>query len=348
MNEKPFTSPALVKLSRLVSEASEILSVEPKIIFDALAEAGIDASEEGFKLLSSHLITHEDISEALSVIEAPKLKMKAAVSTLRGYNPYIPGEAVYPSETKEDTDGKHYPQGFEPKPSGWVSHFSYMDKKRRESKGSTLADGIAAGLKEVLPNTGVDFKQLKDSELLELYIKEKGYEIEQELHRRAKNQPFIILNDSKEIDREASLDLLKRSRRMVNPTLIPIGDSVVPVYRITEVNPDDNIIEICPLCDGVLYKGYCDKCKINLAGIGDDERAYIHLVSKTYAYDKRTYSDRRHTLVSASKGIEDLKKTWPSVQEQFDELKLTGSLPSFKKIRPLPSNRPTDPFNVKM
>ena len=60
-------------------------------------------------------------------------------------------------------------------------------------------------------------------------------------------------------------------------------------------------------------------------------------------FDVNSYSDRKAVFASASKGLEDLKTTWPSLIQKFEELKATNSLP---KLRVL-SSRPTtikDPF----
>jgi hypothetical protein len=342
MTKKKSASPALTRLSCLIKDASEILSVEPKIIYDALAEAGIDESEEGVKLLNSPIITEEDLTDALSDIKAPKLKMKAAVSTLKGYNPYREEGTCSTPKDNVDQESK-----YEKELSPWGRQLLYSHNKRMKMQGSGLAESIAEGLKEVMPNIKTDFKQLKDKDLLELYIEDMDYEIEQELHRRAKHQPFIVLDPDKKINVEASIDLLKRARKMVNPSMVPVGDTVVPVYRITEVNPDDNIIELCPICGEVLYKGYCDKCELNFAGVGDDERAYVNLISKISYFNANSFSDRKAVIASATKGLLDLRKTWPGASKQFDELKLTNNLPSLRKIRALPSAKPADPFNVK-
>ena len=105
---------------------------------------------------------------------------------------------------------------------------------------------------------------------------------------------------------------------------------------------------MCPLCGEVLYKGYCDKCESNFSGIGYDERAYLSLISASGNMKLESFSDRRALIASATKGIDDLKKTWPSIQVTFDSLKSTSSLPSLKKIRTLPNIvKQSDPFNVK-
>jgi hypothetical protein len=317
---------AHIPLSDRIKEAAEILETEERVVSEILKSAGIDNDEKGSNLLGSSVVSVSDVESILAELRAPMFKQKAAALILKGDNPF------------NNSDNKYYPAALD----GEVCKVSQPGE--RES----LAQGIAQGLKEALPNMKTDFKQLKDKDLLELYILEKDYEVEQELHRRAKYQPFCVLSKDKKIDVEASLDLLKRARRMVNPTMVPVGDTIVPVYRITEINPEDNVIEICPFCGGILYKSYCDSCQSNFSGIGKDERAYVNLIATHPNFKVDSFSDKRAVLASAMAGIEDLKKTWPSVQKKFDDLKLTDSLPSMVKVRPLPSAvKPADPFNIK-
>lgn len=334
---------AQAPLSVRIEEAAEILNSKTDLVAKALSAAGIDNNEDGLKLLESGIVGNQDIETALSEeIEAPFLKMRAAASTIFGHNPFK--EKVshdIPKDTAEE-DTKD-----EKELSPWARQLIYEEDKRKSKTSSSLADSIAAGLKEAFPNIKTDFKQLNDKDLLQLYIDEKDYEVEMELSRRAKHQYFVVLGEDKNIDVEASLDLLKRARRMVNPSIVPVGDSVVPVYRITELNPEENIIELCPLCGEVMYKGYCSSCESNFAGIGEEERAYVRLIANTPSFNERTFADRRYVLASATKGLEDLYKTWPSLVRVFEDLKLTNSLPKLKKIRTLPSVRPADPFNVK-
>jgi len=324
-------SPALTRFSILVTEASQILGVEPKVIYDVLSVSGIDDTEEGVKLLNSPIITEEDLTESMSDIKAPKLKMKAAVSTLKGYNPY-----------KEE--GTRSIGDYDTLKAGSTCTGELSVPGGLESIPKLIAKGIL----ESLPERQVDFKQLKDKDLLELYTIEKDYEIMMELSRRAKHQYWVVLKEDKSIDIETSLELLKRARRMVNPSMVPVGDSIVPVYRITEINPDDNIIEICPICGDVLYKDYCGSCESNFAGIGKEERAYINLiVTKSGNFKEDSYSDKKAILASANKGMDDLRVTWPSIQKLYDDLDMIDSLPKLRKVRTLPSVvKPSDSFNV--
>jgi hypothetical protein len=156
------------------------------------------------------------------------------------------------------------------------------------------------------------------------------------------------------IDIENSLDILKRARKMVTPSFLPMGSdgAVSPIYPILSLNIQDRIIDICPICGESLFKGYCMKCQMNLGGvggignvgIGDDERAYMKLVSDSENFNKDAYADRKALYVSAISGLENLKKTWPSLIQKFEELKMTNSLPKLRVIVSRPSTVVKDPF----
>jgi hypothetical protein len=129
--------------------------------------------------------------------------------------------------------------------------------------------------------------------------------------------------------------------------MIPGKDKkIVRVYRITELNPDDRIVELCPICGEILYKGYCPKCELDFSGVGDDERSYVKLISNSEKFNAKSHSDRKAVHASASKGLEDLRITWPSIAPTFDDLKLTNSLPKLRMIKNIPATQVADPFHV--
>jgi hypothetical protein len=194
---------------------------------------------------------------------------------------------------------------------------------------------------------------MTDMELLSLWDKSRDNQTEQELNRRAKGQPFIVLKSGTQtpgketIDIEYTLEMLRTSRKRVNPTIIPYGNNTyASVYKITDLNLNDRIIELCPICGEILWRGYCSECDSNFAGIGDDERSYIKLIVDSGKINTKTASDRKAVVVSASKGVEDLKVTWPGIFKDFEELRLTGNLPKLRKIANRPSKAPADPFHV--
>ena len=256
------------------------------------------------------------------------LSLPAVAAILKGRNPFATVQDALDKSYKTDTTAKV--------------------EKDSSIEGNVIAHQfveLARGLR--------DPKGMKDRELLELYDKERDYEIEQELHRRANFQHFVVLKPGQEgktqkaIDIEMSLDLLKRSRRIVNPTLVRQGDIFVNVYRVTELNPEDQIFEICPFCGEIMYDNYCERCGADFGGTGDDEKAFIKLISEKESFDKNSMSDRKAVLASASKGLMDLRITWPKVNKKYEELKMLGELPKLRKSRSLPYSKPADPFHTK-
>lgn len=325
---------ALSSVSLRAEKAAQILSIDVSDLLKILADEGIGNDDAGLSLLSSDAVTVEDLTNVLegrgvTVMEGSlkvpkvikKLPAKAAASVLKGTDPF---------EKKEPT-GK-------------------IEVQAPANTG--MANSTVETIVQVLKSNRTP-QQMKDRELLEAWVVERDYEMEQELHRRAKNQRFIILKEGKHepgkevVDIENSLDLLKASRRRENPSIIPIGDTVAPVYFITQLNMQDRIVETCPICGKILYKGYCNDCELNWTGIGDDERAYVHLIAESDKFEAKSHADRKAVFASAKKGLEDLKKTWPSLIQEFDELKATNDLPKLRQIEDRPSREKQDPFHVE-
>ena len=317
-----------------IKSAAELLGCSQEDLTQRLEKYGIKETDVGLRLLNASTTTREDLMGAISTLGST-IAVKAAADILKG------------SEDKN------------------LGFYSYsvptVFLNGSEGTGTVTGGATSANISVSQPNTDAFVKylrdsrpiqQLKDRELLELYIAERDYEVEQELHRRARYQHFIILQNGKHepgkevIDVEASMDLLKSSRRRTNPAMIPMGDTVVPVYRITELNPEGRLVELCPICGDILYKGYCEKCELNFQGVGDHERAYARLVVDSGKFKKDSHSDRLALWRSASKGIEDMRKTWPSIQKVFEERKLTGDLPKLRVMENRPSSQVADPFHV--
>jgi hypothetical protein len=105
----------------------------------------------------------------------------------------------------------------------------------------------------------------------------------------------------------------------------------------------DRIVELCPICGDAMYKGFCDKCQLNFGNVGPDERAYVKLIVDKTGFDPRSLSDRKAVHASASKGLSDLRLTWPCTAYLFDELKLTNDLPRLRIMSSKPSSV-ADPF----
>jgi hypothetical protein len=304
------------ELMNRARKAGEILEIPPKVIMETLNSNGIRDNQYGIKLLESATVTLEDLMSALAKIQWTgggknrNLALKAAVIVLKGQDPF----------------------GAPP--------------KVEVTKGDTSLYSALQGLRTI--------SQMKDVELIELYDKSRDIEIEEELDRRAKHKNFVILSDEEhelgreKINIELTCEQLRKSRKGYTvPSMIPGKDKkIVRVYRITELNPDDRIVELCPICGEILYKGYCSKCELDFSGVGDDERSYVKLISNSEKFNARSHSDRKAVHASASKGLEDLRTTWPSIAPTFDDLKLTNSLPKLRMIKNIPATQVADPFHV--
>lgn len=303
-------------------QAAEILNIKSEEVLEMLSRIGINNSDMGLRLLDAWTTNEGDLVAMLAHAKEhakgdPLLKEKAAAAVLKGRDPFV------------------------------VEEPGVIEDQKSQS-GNTVAEAIVKTIQGNRP-----YEQWKDRELLETYDKDRDMEIEDVLHRRAKCQPFIILKENgttnpgdEPIDIEESLEMLHAARRgRKNPTIYPVGEVVKNVYKITELNIDDRVTELCPLCGEALYRGYCSSCEIQFKGIDDDARAYLRLIAESDNYvNVKSFSDRKALIASAMEGLDDLRKTWPSVSKMFDELKLTNSLPQLRIIQNLPRSQKADPF----
>lgn len=326
------TSVSFPTVESRVKKAAGILSI-PSDEFMQIVKDTLDVGPDDFgvQLLDADTTTEEYICTALLyALNAgekmySELKLKAVAAILKGRDPFA---------KKEDDKSS------EPAP--------------RSSKHPVTATSEGQALAALIQNLRSP-DQMKDRELLEAYSVDQEHGIEQELLKRSSGQHFVVLQEGTEegrqmIDIEATLELLKRTRKMTVPSMLPHPNDptkIIEVYRISQLNPEDNIVELCPFCDEVMYKGYCSKCNANFAAVGDEERSYIRLASEAETFDVKSASDRRALLVDAGKGLETLFQNWPGVRIKFRELKLTGDLPKLRKLRTLPSVKLADPFGVR-
>ena len=326
-----------------IDQASKILKVtELELKTTLVKNLNIDLEDSGIlQLIDADTTTEKIIAEAIEMVEGPvsKLAVLAASAILKGRDPFKKSQPEKPAEMVNNST-------------------VILDSTTTTSNpGTTLFDGTLVASQFVeLTKALRDPKQLKDKELLEMYDRDRDYEIEQELHRRSNYSHFVVLKptglrfDTSEsvgkrpIDIEMSLELLKRSRRMTNPTIVRQGDVFVNVYRITELNPEDQILELCPFCGETTYKGYCESCGSDLNGMAGNVKAFLKLIADSDNFDKKVMSDRKAVLISAGKGLEDLRKTWPRIAKQFNELKMINGLPNLVIRKSLPSSKPADPF----
>ncbi len=301
------------ELTTRIEKAAKILSLESSELTEFLERRGIN-QEIGIAILDSDTTTIDDLTEILKDISTlPGLshsiiQLKAATKALKG--------------------------------SSFVRKVNLNE-----------ANDI---LKNIRP-----IEQWQDKELLEKFAIERDFISEQELNQRSKGQPFIVLQlleedcepGKEKINIEASLGLLKNSRRNKNPKTInadksgfAIADkSGFPIYRITELNINDRIVELCPICKQSLYNDYCEKCQIVFTNIDNDARAYLRLIVERENVEIKRLMDRKSLINDAIKGIKHLEKVWPSVFPIYKDLKTVNNLPQLRIIM----NRPSfikDPF----
>jgi len=341
----PMNSNTKLPLRDRIQKAAEILKVNPSQVEVALDIIGIEVGDDfSESLIDAESTTEEMLSKEIAKVmsyttgedhvEPKPARLAAAVAYLKGRDPFKKNEKEPVVLASSDESGVGLTV---PAPESSITM-------------SVLEKVTAALTVDNRPPS-----QLKDRELLERYVRERDYECERELDLRAKGQPFIVLKDSEKrepgkepIDVEESLALLKRARRgKVNSTIVPYGDKVANVYRITELNMDDRKVELCPICGEALYKGYCEKCSLNFQVVGKDERAYMKLiVDHSGRFQKDSFADRRALHASGVKGLDDLRSTWPSMSKLFDELNETGDLPKLVIIENRPPRTIADPFHV--
>jgi hypothetical protein len=315
--------------SRVV-KAAGILSIPSdefqKVVTDTL---GLEPDDFGVQILDADTTNEDFIYTALGSVlltgekKYSELKLKAVAAILKGRDPFAKREECLVFSRTMDA----------------------------ATVMPTTEGQALAGMLQALRTPD----QMKDRELLEAYSNDSEHNIEQELLKRSNGQHFVVLQDGTEegkqvIDIEATLELLKRTRKITVPSMLPHPQDpskIIEVYRISQLNPEDNIVELCPFCDEVMYKGYCQKCNANFAAVGDEERAYVRLASEAETFDVKSASDRRALMVDAAKGVETLKQNWPGVWIRFRELKMTGELPKLRKLRVLPRSLKADPFGVR-
>lgn len=317
-------------LAARVSQASKVLGVEESVLAKSLADAGVDDTDMGINILDAKTTTEDSLLQDVLGTEGykdiPTLKKRAAASVLKGEDPF----------------GEHAKKE--------------VPVKESSDNSPGLSRETADAVKDVIHSLK-GISTLKDQDLLEMFDKDREPQVEDELNRRAKGQRFIVLKSSstkeedigsEPIDIETSLILLRKSRRIKIPTIIPGPDgTIVPVYKLDDLHMDERIVELCPICGDILFRGYCEKCQVNFSDIALEPRQFIKLVVDSGRLNVKSYTDRKAVVADAIKGIGRLRQVWPSVEPKFRELKMSENLPRLKMVRNLPSEQPADPFFAK-
>jgi hypothetical protein len=306
-----------------IKKSAEVLGVPTEQLRKALDEAGIANNEQGLLIIDSTTVTLEDIIDVITIIEVPSYSYsgpvplgdigKRLVHPFKSRTPILKIKAA--AGMLKDTVASEMP-----------AYGSFASV-------ATLSKGDRP------------IQQFGDRELVEKYALNRYDEVvEDELQKRSNSHRFIVLKEGpfepgkEEIDIEGTVGMLKKARRMVTPSFLPLDSAkITPIYSIVELSASNRIIELCPRCEKLLFRGFCETCSMNLSGVGEYERAYMQLIFK---YTGQVIWDKnliRSIVVSALKGLEDLRLTWPVISGVFDDLKAKNKLPILRII----SNRPS-------
>lgn len=203
---------------------------------------------------------------------------------------------------------------------------------------------------EQLINNMKPIANWSDDELLHSYIETERDDLEAELQRRSKGRRFVVLIDEQgvDIDVPATLVMLKKARKNDIPDMIKSPDGKVTfIYRVEEIHYTNRLRHECPFHeDSILFDDYCSQCEINFDGIELESRQLLRLISASVALSDM---DKKNLVQSVRSNKTTLPSMYPRVFKEFNDLKLTGNLPSLVRLeKPKTSNqhRKADPFSI--
>lgn len=299
-----------------ISKAAEILKIEESKVEEVLQKIGVevDEAELAIRLLDASTTSETDIInvflKALDV-NGVSVRVTAAAKILKGGDPFN-----QPAAAKVDV-------------------------------GSN--EGMTRKLLTSLERNSRNIKGMGDGDLLRLFIEEKDERVLYELDARAKHRPFVVLErNSENINFEATLELLKLARKRPTPETVPLEEGLIAqVYKVTDLNPEDRIVETCPFCEGYLFRGHCSKCSVVFpAEIDEEVRAFVKLAVDKGCFKVDSLADKRQVLDSAAKGLDDLYRLFPNVVKEFEEKRRLGTLPKLMKQIELSGGEALHPFFV--
>ena len=185
----------------------------------------------------------------------------------------------------------------------------------------------------------LNYAQMKDKDLLEHVVTVgiqglvPDHAAIMELHIRAKYQPFVVLKGDGLINVEVSIEYLKRARKapMPDSILLPVDRRLIQVYRIIDLYSPDHVVEICPICGGGLYKGYCVVCEVDFSDFDDEKRIHVAMLEEG--------KFNKDSLIRALRGHKDLSM-WLVDPYRWADLKKKGKLPVLRIVQPRPASIP--------
>jgi hypothetical protein len=205
---------------------------------------------------------------------------------------------------------------------------------------------------EQLLQSNKPIQQWSDAEVLKGYLEDDREELEFELNKRSKGRRFIVLTNlkSEEIDIEATLLMLKRSRKEEIPAYYKVAGSDRPifVYRIEEYHQTNRVRSESPLKHGIaLFDDYCPVSNVNFTGVDLISRQFIRLIVDLVGIYKPEV--KQVVEIARDGGIEGLATQYPEVYGEFIKQSNLGTLPTLKLVESVTSSNLTksDPFNAR-
>jgi hypothetical protein len=283
-------------------KAATILGIKQEKLTEHLKSQGI----EDCSLLDAITTTVSDIETILySLLGEFKsniiLKVRAAVSFLRGIDPFLKTEST-----------------------------------ESRSELSTI---------KALFEANKPITNWSDKDVLEGYIESNRDDLEAELQRRSKGQPFIVLKEgsNEEVDINASLMMLKKARKEIIPSIQQTPDKrTIQVFKVENYHIDNRIRYESPLRPGVtLFDGYCPQSKFNFTKVSEKARQMLRLIYEKEG--KMNHLQEKQLVDTAENGEIELATLYPEIYIDFKEKEIMGTLPKLTIVAPLETKK-ADPF----
>ena len=185
----------------------------------------------------------------------------------------------------------------------------------------------------------VPIGQWSDEELLAKYDKNCVNDVIEELKKRSQGRPCMIYDtETGLLIKEVSLHLLRESRHKNTPSSYNADGKVFRVYCVGEFQ--NETFTICPVTGDALFNGYCEKLGVTWE-FPMEALQFIALVSRS-GVNINAITVRDLQKIFKEEGIDGLRKLFPKIAIEFDELKTINSLPNL--LRTSSSKGVKDPF----
>jgi len=186
-------------------------------------------------------------------------------------------------------------------------------------------------------------EQWSDKELMEAYGPDCESRILNELSKRARDQTVIVFGEDGEVSVQASLELLRTSRRQKPPGTYLVDGKMYRTCRVGEF--PQMWIEECPIHeDTILADGYCEKCGDTWKEVPDHARIVVRVAKMAGQIGTKSHYMIREAINTARSDVKDLLAI-PKVGMLHRELREDDRLPRLRK-RVSAGYSSADPFFV--